>query len=300
MIEDAGTAQPDPLWQAISCIGNNPRLFADLVKLTRNVDYLALYRTQPPGFGGSTQIAFAIPVDTQGTACSASTDRAACDAKLAMLAAPSAKCQEQRMCGPFALLTHKDELQRLEKPDDGAFLELLGTIDTPAKAVLAAFWEGLYLGCPKYFGGTTQVTLHGTEVSKQNGRWVVRSEWEACGPMSRDTMTLDEAGNVLSMSHEDLGRSGCVVGRRPAGLQAASPRAMPSALGAFLAGNARLEAASVWAFERLASELRELGAPASMIWAARDAAQDEQRHTQLVTQLARSYGAEPSEPRIAD
>ena len=284
-------------WQGVACQDAKPRLFADALPLTRDVDYLGLYASSRPP-SSSSQSARAFLVDAQGTLCAASSDPEICEKSVGRLEYPSAVCQENLTCAPFAITTSQDGLQRIDSPDQ-ALLALIAPIDSPAKAVLAAFWQGLWVACPKAFAlGTGQMTLRGTEVSQHDGGWVVRSEWETCGPMSRDSVTLDAQGNLLSKQHEDLGHSGCVVGRRPVGLRAAQPKTMPSALGAYLAGNARLEAASVWAFERLSSELRELGAPASLILAARDAAQDERCHAQLVTQLARSYGAEPTEPRV--
>ncbi len=50
---------------------------------------------------------------------------------------------------------------------------------------------------------------------------------------------------------------------------------------------AQMEAASVPAFTRLAQELASVGAPATMIEAARDAAADEVRHTQMCLDAAR-------------
>ncbi len=49
---------------------------------------------------------------------------------------------------------------------------------------------------------------------------------------------------------------------------------------------ARMESASVPAFTRLAAELASVGAPAAMVEAARDAAADEIRHTQLCLDVA--------------
>ena len=50
--------------------------------------------------------------------------------------------------------------------------------------------------------------------------------------------------------------------------------------------DARAEYASVWAFERMARELATAGAPAALVWAARDAAADEARHTELCARMA--------------
>jgi len=54
---------------------------------------------------------------------------------------------------------------------------------------------------------------------------------------------------------------------------------------------AMLEAASVQAFEELASDLDRLGAPVELSRAARAASEDEQRHAALCGAMARRHGA---------
>jgi hypothetical protein len=77
----------------------------------------------------------------------------------------------------------------------------------------------------------------------------------------------------------------------PAG---ATPR---DGLGAQFAARAYLEAASVFAFERLERELLAHHAPTSLVREARRARRDEVRHTAMQARLARRYGARPSVPR---
>jgi hypothetical protein len=83
--------------------------------------------------------------------------------------------------------------------------------------------------------------------------------------------------------------SSCPGGRRPEGLVLA-PSATAGA-GALFAQVAQLEAASVPAFERLASELRAHGAPPALAVEATRARADERRHARVVTALARRFGA---------
>jgi rubrerythrin len=90
---------------------------------------------------------------------------------------------------------------------------------------------------------------------------------------------------------------GCVPGRKPAGLRAPRVRAR-SLVGALLAQTAYLEAASVDAFERLASELSAHGAPATLRRLALRAAQDERRHARVMSALARRAGASVPPPRV--
>lgn len=84
----------------------------------------------------------------------------------------------------------------------------------------------------------------------------------------------------------------CSAGRRPPGLLPAKARE-GSPVGVWLAEVARMEAASVPAFVLLARDLIAVGAPAAMVRAAIAAAEDEVRHAQVMTALARRHGVEP-------
>lgn len=90
----------------------------------------------------------------------------------------------------------------------------------------------------------------------------------------------------------------CVGGRRPAGLASSGAAEGADPVGRWLAETAHLEAASVPAFERLAERLHALGAPASLVAAAREAARDEVEHARVMTAQARAHGAEPAEVRL--
>ncbi len=83
------------------------------------------------------------------------------------------------------------------------------------------------------------------------------------------------------------------AGRRPAGFVRKGRAPATSALGRYFAEMAELEAASVYAFERLARELRVHRAPARLVRAARLAAGDEVRHTRAMKRLAVRYGGRP-------
>lgn len=88
------------------------------------------------------------------------------------------------------------------------------------------------------------------------------------------------------------------VGRRPAGLRRRGGPRADTALGAYFAEGAHLEAASVTAFERLRDELRALRAPAALIKAAERAIRDEVRHTTATTRIARRFGGAPRSPEV--
>jgi hypothetical protein len=74
----------------------------------------------------------------------------------------------------------------------------------------------------------------------------------------------------------------------------------PLSTGEYFAMCSYFEAASVFAFERLASELAAHGAPVSLVQAARRAARDEVRHARTTRSLARRFGVEPTWPEAPD
>jgi len=100
----------------------------------------------------------------------------------------------------------------------------------------------------------------------------------------------------------DCNRCSTGSGRRPRGLEMPpeTPRATPrslgsagaaSALGAYWASVAHLEAASVVAFRILGAELTALGAPSSLVRAAARSMREEASHARVTRRLARLHGA---------
>jgi len=91
----------------------------------------------------------------------------------------------------------------------------------------------------------------------------------------------------------------CVGGRRPEGLCSEGRSRGVSEIARWLAEAAHLEAASVPAFERVADELSDHGAPAELIAAARLAAADERRHAAVMNAQAARFGGSASVPELA-
>lgn len=87
------------------------------------------------------------------------------------------------------------------------------------------------------------------------------------------------------------------TGRRPAGLLATEV-ASGTPLQVYFAEMARLEAASVTAFQHLRRQLVAHGAPRRLARAAERAARDEIQHARMTRALARRYGAVPAEPVV--
>lgn len=98
-----------------------------------------------------------------------------------------------------------------------------------------------------------------------------------------------------SFSPEDARASSeaLCAGRRPAGLVSLSVDQAESKLGDYLARAAHLEAASVVAFERLADELSQHGAPAQLVERAHAAREDEEKHALAMHELALQRGGLP-------
>ena len=91
----------------------------------------------------------------------------------------------------------------------------------------------------------------------------------------------------------------CPGGRRPRRLAFGCGGRAGSTAGQWFAGLCQLEAASVPAFQTLGTELAWAEAPGPLLTAAASAVDDERRHTRMAARLARRFGAEPAQPRVA-
>lgn len=292
-----GSSPPGDAWIAPICRGPDIDTFATPVNLARMPGSLELYYTNP-----GTNRPVHLPHQPRifslgrlGEPCGMASDSAACLQTLKLTAAPSMACvADPMLCAPFAIVTDAGEARRID--DRAELLALLGSIDTPAEAAIVAAWSGVMLGCPTRIG---DFSLRGTEVRATSGGFTVRSEWAGCGPVRRDTIDIAEDGSAGPLGTEALGTVGCAIGRRPEGLITPPAHTARAPLAALFAEIARLEAASVFAFERLARELARLDAPAELIAQAGRAALDEIRHARITGALARRYGAEPGVPSLA-
>jgi hypothetical protein len=116
-------------------------------------------------------------------------------------------------------------------------------------------------------------------------------EFPACSPAG---FWLADAGEAVTMRCELCPG----IGRRPARLRAARETPSSSALGAYFARASYLEAASVFAFERLARELGAHGAPDDLVHGARRSEVDEVRHARMTARIARRHGGEVPRARV--
>jgi hypothetical protein len=158
-------------------------------------------------------------------------------------------------------------------------------------------------GCPA--PDTTQtVALHLTDAGSADAS--INDLITQCQASSSDCMPLCEhfANTPLAIKSCKLvtGDGGLAIrivettfcgGRCPEGLAPPASSGAGDALGAWLAANAHLEAASIDAFEILAAELNAHRAPAALIRAAGVATVDERRHADAIGRLAARRGAVP-------
>ena len=257
-------------------------------RFAREVDFAGLYVAWPdsnPPVPGAV-LPWVSSAGEWGEACRSALAPADCLRSVSSAKQPSEACrQDAQRCGPFAVTTSGDAVRIIFERSE--FLALLGTIDTASEAITVSAWDMDPIACPD-----TARQLAGTRASPQDSRWRVETEWENCGvALERFAVTVSAKGETSHRETVELGPSNCAIGRRPFGLQVNHRRA--DHLGAYFANAARLEAASVVAFHRLARELSALCAPRQLIVAAARSALDEIRHAGVVAQLARRSGAEP-------
>ena len=222
-------------------------------------------------------------VSEVGTACATATTRA-CHQKIRMHPEPFRSTSCLQLCSETSVVTTAgDEVRRwVGVPEIRA---LLGPIDTPDEALLLVEAMGYDLTCADAERTTVRAAPGGFLVTATK---ITRD----CAPIitTRYTLRIWRSGEIQEVRTEEIARDSACIGRVPDGLASVPADEGRSLLGDFLARAAHLEAASVVAFERLAAELSALGAPTSLVDEARRAAEDEVRHADVVSALARARG----------
>ena len=266
---------PERSWRPMSAL-----------KLTQPVDFLALRSAASVPRPNFHQL------DAAGVPCGSASDPRLCRAELARASLLEASGGSLHLA-----LTRGDTVQVVQSLEQK--LSLLGSIDTPDEALLIAQHHGFPVGCS--VGGPA------SQVRVRDGGYRVFSQVPSGCQFQQSMADVDADGTF----HEIVVRRvvgapcppppppPCCPGRRPANLQAQQlGRQSGSGLARYFARAARLEAASVPAFEQLAAELRVFGAPAELQAAARRAAEDEVRHAEATRALAEQHGARPELPRL--
>jgi len=247
------------------CVNGQVQRSVQGMSLVRDVDYIA-------DVAATREV-----ISERGIACSGASDTDACNK--AMLIAAG---------GGRGLLTTEGDVVRVWLP--GRAIGLFGAIDE--------LEEALWLAESRY-----QVDCTASADQDQTGyviTGVKRFVSDGCSQQAvKVTLGVALDGTLTELDTSPLPTVTCAIGRRPIGrcdLRAVRSR---SALGAYFARAAQLEAASVPAFAQIGEALQKHGAPARLIAAARRAGRDEVRHARVTARLARRFGAEPEAPRIA-
>lgn len=257
------------------------------LKLAQPVDFIGLRRGAGRGF---------VEIDAAGRPCAKASDPRICEAELLR-----ATAQAKGTGGSHLVYTQGDTVRALQTLDEK--LSLLGAIDTPDEALVVLEHNGLPVQC----GAAPGFDMTQVRVRDGGYRIATHAAFGACGKdFTRKIVDVDPAGamQLVSESGVTLGPcpppTGVTAGRRPPNLLAPRPRTVGAcALARYFARVARLEAASVPAFEQLAEELRVLGAPRALRRAALRAAEDEVRHARDTGALAEHFGARPEPLRLS-
>jgi hypothetical protein len=267
-------------YSSMHCDGMRWRPMSNLA-LAQAVDYASLRRAVRAPHP-TVQI-----VDAAGQPCAGGREPRLCEAEARRLSVLEADTFHSHL-----LTTRGDTVRAFQTLAEK--LELLGAIDTPDEALLVLEHEYIPIGCNQTSQGeATVVTPQG------DGYRVTTQTPDACGN-ERFKYTVDVARDgSTNVVKEPIMRSNCAIGRRPPNLVCVRRRAAEaSELGRYFASAARLEAASVDAFEQLLLELRQFGAPRALWHAAYAAAEDEVRHARATAALAERFGARPLAPNL--
>jgi hypothetical protein len=259
--------------------GLNPKVPFDYIEL----DLLGL------GESGNVMMA-------SGKKCATAKDWRTCEAQVAR----AALGEGERGFRPGCIPGHCSHALVVTRGDDVSIIptiegikELLGTIDTPAEALLLAY-AGDYSPRGSHYPKCEMLSGKGmTKKSDGSFELVTEKTINWC-PITTATQPLriTTRGDLIEGARLGVSSGGACAGRRPAGFRAArSARRPADPVGAYLSDLARLEAASIRAFEDLARELAEHRAPRQLVDAAMQARGDEIEHARDAYRHARRYGA---------
>ncbi len=174
----------------------------------------------------------------------------------------------------------------------------IAPVESPKDAALLVTATGKY-----------RVVCGSANARKTATGWEIRTETgHTCGKgthLDEVVLEVTTSGTAYTKSTTLIkdGDPNCAIGRRPVGLRERVldvDRDAQDALARFFGDAAYLEAASVFAFERLEEELERLGAPADLIEAARVSRDDEVRHARMTSSIARRFGAKVTEPAVGE
>lgn len=261
-----------------------------LVGITPSEPVDAIELRQIQDFSGGTPSV----LESSGTKCGKAVDNAACVA--AFDAATSTQGFRLGNCADFCpshilVVNTGDTVKVIDTLE--AAKAFLAPPDNASDAVFLASLAGYSVACGNLEEGGVRSAGSGFEV-------LATRYTKTCDPIERTlyVLAVDGQGNVTEQQSEVIeSESGACIGRRPPGLVPKKAKG-PSELGAYLASVAHLEAASVFAFETLAEELTQYGAPSALVREAHKAKRDEVRHARLMQDAAHRYGGVVPSPSL--
>ena len=227
-----------------------------------------------------------------GEKCRTAVDKSSCEQSYASIPATSTylvpSCGNCAPGGDYLVYTKGDVAGSITTTTQLA--SWLGTIDDPAEAWTVVWPSQRSIDCSKPW-----ITR------RDDGFLVVTTETVSDCPIKRQQVVVlvRRDGTSEVVERGALQESNACIGRRPDGLLPSTAPCARDALGRHFAEAARLEAASVHAFEILKKELRAHGAPRSLLRAVDRARADERRHAKAMAKLARRFGAKVERARVA-
>jgi len=232
-------------------------------------------------------------ISKTGTPCATATERMKCNATLSSTkSAVGWNAGRGQIPGQHHLVfTRGDTVGTVTSFDDlRTFLAPVD--DVHDAAMLVAEQPGdLTVQCGASTGGPVP-----------GGFEVIANSGNTCGGDISENRVFVSVPGVVAVRESSViqrGDSNCSIGRRPEGLERSRGRT-ENEVGAFFATVSHLEAASVFAFERLGRELETHGAPLELVRACERSRREEVRHAQVTAEISRAYDAEPDAPRVGE
>jgi hypothetical protein len=242
---------------------------------------------------------------TQGVLCDTAGDRAACEAEVGRAADESNLLWNNALpmygtIAQYVLTTRGAEVRKYQSRAE--LLQFLGPIDSPEDVLLLLFYDHLHVPCAEPMANTSFSGIVPSSMRERDDGYEIlflNQQFSCFGnSVERVTLLVATDGTVTELARDKMTESKGCEGRRPEGLRSQHLGKGASALGEHFARMAHLEHASVAAFDVLALELAEHGAPEELIaWACRSAS-DEVRHTAITRELAHRFDANPTEAEV--
>jgi hypothetical protein len=291
----AAVAEPSPSGPVTpACEGGAVRLLAGLAPAER-FDGAELRLRYPLG---EVEV-----LASEGLLCGAASDREHCRAQIVEAERTLAFAESCGMiggCSRYIVTSERDMVRKFETQEE--LLKLLGAIDSPGDAFLLLSRSQFSVLCAD---PARELTVGGPEASTIRAvddgfdASVIRMISNCPYQYARVRVHVARSGHIRERERELLPETGACEGRRPEGLLSRHRAGRASRLGEHFARMAHMEAASIDAFEVIAAELAQHGAPRALVTSAQRAAADEVRHAELTSALARRFGAQPSKPLVA-